>query len=1209
MGSKTFSALVDTTALALILLGGGIVAACSSHAPGDPAMHSQQAIAGGDTSNVTASTSMPEAAVGYLTSSSSRCSGSVIKRDVVLTAAHCVCKSPNASYTFFLPTIPGFPTAGVSVKGLAAHGTKEVCDADPEIGDKGHTRDLAVLFLSRNLFVAEVPKVLPVYTWGDFRDKIFNTFPPTAFFSGPLTIVGWGGGSSSTDDFTNRHKGTPGSPVKFTQQCGLAGYWCEDGYTIEIDKGGVAQPFKGDSGGPIVFRENGQTETVFGVFSALDGDTRWWSPTWDNGEGNGKFLRQYLDDADNDEVNDAVDNCNPKTSAACTWSVSKCVNPNQDDADKDGVGDTCDNCPTTPNPLQNDFDKDGVGDACDPCPETYGVGSGGDADGDDVPQSCDSCPKDKNPRPNCFQLGSCAGGPKSECLTELITGGFPTCSGQADADGDKIGDDCDACPMLSNPALKANSNAVAEEREQKPAHADICDRVPQFIPRQVQFKTSPPPTGPPNPNGPPDLRNTILLDSTATFGRLPSPTSPNGVATAALTGQVGFRFCDCFDTSLGKYRDKKSCLQSACLPIAGIFGQSGPWKPMTIGSSYPNWTAFLFPGGSSEARGAMLPRPDAFSGTLFSNSGANAVSYANSDELETNRIGRREMLAWRFAKDLASSGQGGGIEGHPFPQGGDLHVGGIFWSHPLVGETPSLRDQETGGKLRDTYTYASSLNSWVPNLVEKPKPNELETHCYGPKCSLAWEPNIHDWLVQPVIDPTLRHGLADVLSQPAWLVWSEPDVLAVGSPDGAFLDVTDFVSPTLRQLLAAGGVAWLPPVEPASRLRQQNLTTQAALVTSPWLQTAPVTEVVTTPEGALSISTPGVSAQCAAGQVLASCSGGLRCVLPCNGVVGDSPTNRAPDPACLLVANRAYNDESPFVCEASGALCGAGTLACSSGCFVPCDGQVGCVANGKFGDEQPDLCGVSDAGMAAALLQAPFTEAALGQQPTSEFVPGDRADAASVFSAAERALFLVGGTRGGQPTREIWLYDLDLRSWVRAFGDTPLAPLRVLAASFDYVNRSLLVLDELALTPKQSDGGIEGDNGGAVPEPKAPSQNAPKATKVRLVGHDLATGESHLLGTWVRGKHTDRFALVTLEDGTFVVLRGGSKLPVTFAHRAQRIAHRIDWLGGRVLQGLPVYSPRSTETGILVPLLRDEVLVVERIEPSSLAPSGAPSEL
>lgn len=92
------------------------------------------------------------------------------------------------------------------------------------------------------------------------------------------------------------------------------------------------------------------------------------------------------EDADDDGVPDATDNC------------SATANADQSDADRDGTGDACDpdvdgdnvpnatdNCPAASNGGQADADRDGRGDACDP-----------DLDGDTVPNGTDNCPSVAN---------------------------------------------------------------------------------------------------------------------------------------------------------------------------------------------------------------------------------------------------------------------------------------------------------------------------------------------------------------------------------------------------------------------------------------------------------------------------------------------------------------------------------------------------------------------------------------------------------------------------------------------------------------------------------------------------------------------------------------------------------------------------------------------------------------------------------------------
>jgi len=89
------------------------------------------------------------------------------------------------------------------------------------------------------------------------------------------------------------------------------------------------------------------------------------------------------------------------------------------DADGDGIDDANDNCPTISNYWQRDTDGDGTGDACDTTPGCGGSGQPSceyfDTDGDGIENRFDNCPTVANPL-------------------------------QSDADGDTIGDACDATP-------------------------------------------------------------------------------------------------------------------------------------------------------------------------------------------------------------------------------------------------------------------------------------------------------------------------------------------------------------------------------------------------------------------------------------------------------------------------------------------------------------------------------------------------------------------------------------------------------------------------------------------------------------------------------------------------------------------------------------------------------------------------------------------
>ncbi len=1133
--------------------------------------------------NSMASTTLPAVAVGRL-AGLSNCSATVIERDVILTAAHCFCPFDNnaldaTNYTFTLPGVAPIP--GVGTAGFRIFNTDNCETGRASLATDGNA-DLAIMKLSRNITFAELAQVMPVYTFSDLEDRLFNA--KNLPLHGPLQMTGWGG-SKPMPGIRATGFMSASNEVTFDDFCNIWGENCDPRYihAKNIVSAGV-NTWSGDSGGPLTIQLAGTSSvtiiaTYKGRYTGFTGaiipdEWQLYSPTWDNGGPNGSFIRQHLNDADGDGFAENQDNC----PAAQCKELSQCNNPTQADTDGDGLGDACDNCPLVQNVAQGDFDNDGVGDACDPCPEIGGVGYGGDDDGDGVPNSCDNCRHVPNPRAVCNPSGSCAGGPKSKCMPDLNR-----CSGQLDGDGDGVGDACDICASVKQLELQANSNSVAELRELQDALGDFCEPVPQFIARQVrQLVTSIP--GGPDPSAPEDPGNTILLDATATFGRTPSPGVPAGVAGPPRSGNVGFRFCDCFRAQTGEFLDKQSCLNAgSCTPDPLEFDLAASlWKPITVASTYPsNWTVLGPSSSVPAARGALFTRTNGFTGDLFTNT---SVSYANPDELEPSRIGRREMLAWRFSRDLVSSGLGGAVQGHALSGFAFEQVAGIFWSSVFSGTAESTRDANTFGRLRHTHSYARS-NAWtlaLPNFFDVPE-------CVGPLCGLFFDPNIVGWIVQPSIDPTTRRGLAELLPQPGWLL---PDptgnIVAVGSGIAAGLDVSGLLSPTLRQLLATSSTRWLAPVETGAHLRQLGITTQAVLLPANWTQDSVIAEVVSTPEGALSLPSAPPVVRCSAGQVLAQCAGGLRCVLPCDGVVGNSPGIDLPDPGCVLVAGTDYNDESPFVCESSSGVCMPGEVACTSACFVPCDGSVGCTLNGRFGDENPALCGADDPGMSAALMQTAFTEPALQQEPTSEFVPGDRIGDFGVFSASEDSVFLISGTREEAPTSEIWSYQLSTRSWRRLFRGASVKPRQVLAATYDYAARQLLVLDEVRVEDVFISGEDDayGKGKGKKKIKKLPQLKAPaKLRRARLTRYDLATNTATLVASWPRKKVTNRFAMSALADGSFVLLVSGDKLPITFALKA-RVTDKLHWEGVRVLHGRFFLQPAATEQGVAVALKR-----------------------
>lgn len=246
------------------------------------------AITDGDSADVTTANTLPERAVGALsipfpgTNTTNTCSGTLVLRNVVLTAAHCFVNNGKfipsplvGTAKFILPLANGTPatipmlTYQATITDLSnvnVNGNTGLSESDAD-------QDLAVVFLQRNVTQAEVPDPLPrVYTGGDFIDRVFNgaengTIPPppppvTNFFGPPTRIVGF----AMTINTTNRRKAGTVHSINFTADCGLFGQGTCTGPWISFDQNGTnAAAESGDSGGPITFLQNGTDVTIFGV--------------------------------------------------------------------------------------------------------------------------------------------------------------------------------------------------------------------------------------------------------------------------------------------------------------------------------------------------------------------------------------------------------------------------------------------------------------------------------------------------------------------------------------------------------------------------------------------------------------------------------------------------------------------------------------------------------------------------------------------------------------------------------------------------------------------------------------------------------------------------------------------------------------------------------------------------------------------------------
>ena len=362
--------------------------ACSNQGGGlhEKTGATSEAVSGGDAHDVTGSTQLPYAAVGWFntTPTAGSCSGSVFERDHVLAAAHCFCNNRNptpGTLQFRLPQAGGssvtLPIISVATN---ASDWSAVCNNGAFHSEESTATDLSVLVLSRNLTATELAVVLPVYTGSDFYDRARNFYTPpggSPFLSTPWEVTGFSGTPRRTTGTLNN--------ISFDNDCDIFGNDCSPLWIDAPYDSDITQTNKGDSGGPLTFYLNGKTPTIFGVISGFyynfgSDNEDLYSATWENGRGNGKWILGFINDADHDGVDDSVDNCAPQKIARCLRNPDLCSNPNQLDADGDLVGDVCDNCApsqcvaaglpsaTCADPTQADTDKDSIGDVCDSCP-------------------------------------------------------------------------------------------------------------------------------------------------------------------------------------------------------------------------------------------------------------------------------------------------------------------------------------------------------------------------------------------------------------------------------------------------------------------------------------------------------------------------------------------------------------------------------------------------------------------------------------------------------------------------------------------------------------------------------------------------------------------------------------------------------------------------------------------------------------------------
>jgi hypothetical protein len=206
--------------------------------------------------------------------------------------------------------------------------------------------------------------------------------------------------------------------------------------------------------------------------------------------------------------------------------------------------------------------------------------------------------------------------------------------------------------------------------------------------------------------------------------------------------------------------------------------------------------------------------------------------------------------------------------------------------------------------------------------------------------------------------------------------------------------------------------------------------------------------------------------------------------------------------------------------------------------------------------------------------------------PVSPFMPASRDGVRWLFSARERAVYMVGGSWQGIPTGEVWRYDLDTSLWRHMFGlvDRHQVLLgEVQALAYDEDRGKLVVLDTLVDASEHLLSRVVVFDTHTETSKIAATVDVSAFSKVGLAARDdssfVLTGTKWTQGTW----SSYQFSLTSTDD--------------------------VSWQGKAIGTGQVLSDPIFSDLGISLPLQSGNSVTSVDLPREKFTGSGPPPEL